>query len=105
MLSLELGLVNRESSQSSSLSFRYHHCVFELGHKLAWLFNEDWEGDEKLVFEAFLDADPGRDGVFEGVKAEAEGRISVEDVIEELSALFDLETVGPVEGSLVDCAS
>ena len=57
------------------------------------------------MLQALLDADPGRDGVLEGVEAEAEGRVSVEHVVEELSALLDLEGVGAVEGALVDGAA
>ena len=73
--------------------------------KVAGFFNEDGEGDEQFVLEAFLDADSGGDGVFEGVEAEAERGISVEDFVEELSALLDLEVVGSVQSTLVDSAS
>ena len=67
--------------------------------------SKDGKWDKQLVLKALLDADSGCDGIFEGVESEAEWGVSVEYVIEELSALFDFETVRPIEGSLVDCAS
>ena len=57
------------------------------------------------MLQTLLDADPCGDGVFEGVETEAEGGVSVEDVVEELPALLDLEGVGAVEGTLVDSAT
>jgi len=57
------------------------------------------------VFKALFDADSGIHGIFEGIEAEAEGGVVVKHLIEELSALFYLQVVAPVESSLVDCAS
>lgn len=41
----------------------------------------------------------------EGINAEEEGRVVVQDLIEEGAALFDFEVVRTVKGSLVDRAS
>lgn len=57
------------------------------------------------MLQALLDADPRSDGVLKGVETEAEGGVSVEDVVEELPALLDLERVGAVQGALVDGAA
>jgi hypothetical protein len=105
MFALEQSLVNGEASEGSCFSLGDHDCEFELRYKGASLFDKDREGDEQFVFQTLLDADSGSNGVFEGVESEAERGISVEDVVEELSALLDLEVVGPVEGSLEDGAS
>lgn len=102
---LEESFINGKASKSSSLALSDHDSEFELGNEVSRLFNEDGEGDEKFVFQALLNTDSGGNGVFEGVKAEAERRISVKNFVEELSALLNLKVVGSVECSLVDSAS
>lgn len=57
------------------------------------------------MLEALLDTNTGSDGVFEGVKTEAEGRIAVQHIVEELPALLDLEVIGTIHSSLVDSTS
>ena len=105
VFSLEEILINGQAGQGSGLSLGDDDCELKLGDEVAGLFNEDGEWDEQFVLKAFLDADSGSDGVFEGVETEAERGVSVEDIVEKLSALLDLEVVWPVECPLVDSAS
>lgn len=105
VLGLELSLVKGKSGEGRGFALGDHHCEFELGHKGSGLLGQHGVGHEKFVLQAFLDADSGGDGVFEGVESEAEGGVVVEHFVEELSALFDFQVVGPVHGSFVDGAS
>lgn len=57
------------------------------------------------MLKALFDADPSSDWILEGVETEAKRRISVKDVIEELSALLNFEVVGSVKSPLVNSAS
>jgi len=57
------------------------------------------------VLKALFDPDSGIHRIFEGVEAEAEGGVVVQHLVKELSALFYLQIVGPVEGSFVDCTT
>lgn len=57
------------------------------------------------MVKTFLESESGRIGIFETVHAETEGRISSENFVEELSALFDFEIVSSVERSLVNVSS
>jgi hypothetical protein len=45
------------------------------------------------VLKAFLNTDSSSNGIFEGVETEAERGISVKNIVEELSALFDFKDV------------
>jgi hypothetical protein len=76
-----------------------------LGHEASWFFDQDGERSEQLVLQAFLDADSGGNCVFKGIEAKAEGGISIEHLVEELSALLDLQIIRSVKSTLVDCAS
>jgi hypothetical protein len=53
------------------------------------------------VVETLLEAQAGSVGVLEAVHAEAERWVATQHLVEELTALFDLQVVGLVEGSLV----
>lgn len=57
------------------------------------------------MVKTFLESKSGSVGIFEAVHAETEGRISAENFVEELSALFDLEVVSSVERSFVNVGS
>ena len=105
MVALELRLVEGQACQRGSLALSDHHGQLELSNKLSWLLDENGVGDKELVLEAFLNADTSCDGVFEGVEAEAEGGVPFDDVVEELSALLDLEVVAAVQCPLVDSAT
>lgn len=72
-----------------------------MGHHLVSLLGHDGIGDQELVLKALLDAQLGNDLVLERVGAEAEGWVSADNVVEELSALLHLQVVSPVQGSLV----
>jgi len=45
------------------------------------------------MLETLFYSDSSIDGVFERVETEAEGGVSIQNVIEELSALLDLQVV------------
>lgn len=57
------------------------------------------------MVKTFLESESGRIGIFETVHAETEGRISSENFVEELSALFDFEIVSSVKRSFVNVSS
>lgn len=98
-------LIDREASQGGGLSFGDHHCKFELGNESSSFFCQSWVRNQQFVLEAFFDSDSGVDGIFKGVKAEAEWRISVKNIVEKLPALLDFEIVWSIKSSFVDSAS
>ena len=57
------------------------------------------------MVKTFFESESSSVGIFEAVHAETEGRISAENFVEELSALFDLEVVSSVERSFVNVGS
>ncbi len=57
------------------------------------------------MFETLFYSNSSVHVVFEGSQAETHRRVVVEHLVEELSALLDLEVVSPVHRSLVDCAA
>lgn len=102
VLGFEEGFVDGETSEGCGLAFCHHHCDLELGDVVSRLLGDDWVRDQELVVEALLETESGNIGILEAVQTEAEGGISAEDIVEELSTLLDFEVVGSVEGSLVD---
>ena len=57
------------------------------------------------MLEAFLNTNASTDGVFERVEAEAEGRVPLNHIIKELSALLNLEVVAAIQSPFVHGAS
>ena len=105
IFSLEEILIDGQAGQGGGLSLGDDDSELKLGDEVAGLFNEDGERDEQFMLKAFLDADSGSDRVFEGVESEAERGVSVEDIVEKLSALFDFQVVRSIKSSFVDSAS
>ena len=102
---LEESLVDVKAGEGGGLALGDHHGHLELGYEISSLFGEGMVGDQQLVLLALLDTDPGSDGVLEGVEAKAVGGVVVENLVEELSALLDLEVISAIKGTLVDGAS
>ena len=102
---LEGSLIDWKTSKGSCFSFGYHGCDLELSNNWSCFLSQDGIGDQKLVFQTFLDSYSCSNGVFEGVEWEAEGRIVVKNFIEKYSALLDFQVVSSVHGSFVNCAS
>ena len=56
------------------------------------------------MLQTFFNSDSGSNRIFERVESETEGRIVVQDFVEELSALFNFEVISSVKGSFIDGA-
>lgn len=57
------------------------------------------------MVKTFLESESGGIRIFEAVHAETERRISSENFVEELSALFDFQIVSSIERSFVNVGS
>jgi len=57
------------------------------------------------MFKALFYSDSSSEWFLEWIQTEAKRRISVDDIIEELSALLYFKIVGSIQSSLVNCAS
>lgn len=57
------------------------------------------------MFKAFFNTNSSSNWIFEGIKTEAEWWISVENIIEELSALLDFKDVWSIHSSFEHSAS
>ena len=97
--------LHRKTSNRCGLALGNDHRVFELGNKRLRLLCQDRVRNQQLVLKAFFDSDTGSDRVLERVETEAKRRIVIQDLVEELSALLDLEIVGSVHCSFVDSAT